>query len=136
MIPAGTLAWASCAPGFHPPGQHPVLVLKSFPNGNCLVVFVTHSDDLYQATIPLLRREIPSAFREHGGPLSDPPGAETSVLGLIDSQGCRRIVDADMVSPTQLRIGTADVYLTYIKQLPEAEWGPLRERIRRELGLP
>lgn len=135
MIPAGTFARASCAPGFRPPGPHPLLVIKSFLNGNCLVAYVTHSDDYYAKGISLRRREVPSAFREHGGPLTDPPGRETSVLGLLDHQGDRRLLDADIISPTHLRIGTDDVHLTYVKTLTAHEWEPLRRNIRRLLGV-
>jgi hypothetical protein len=82
--------------------------------------------------LSLRRQELPSAFRNRGGPLID----EDSVLALIDDRGRQRLVIAEPVGAVGLRIGTAEVTLTRIVRLPEGEWQPLRLRIRTALGLP
>ena len=132
MTPPGTIAWASAAPGFRPPGAHPILVVKSFSNGNLGVAFITHSADLLRVGLPMSRRDTPSAFRERGGPLTD----EDGVLALVDDRGCTRIAIAEPTSPSRLRIGTGEVTLTRIVHLPDSEWLPFRQRIRSALGMP
>ena len=132
MIAAGTIAWASAAPGFRLPGPHPVLVVRSFPNGNVSVVFVTHSGDLMRVGLPLRRRDLPSAFRERGGPLTDADG----VLGLIDHRGHQCILIAEPAGTDRLLVGATEIRLSHVVQLPATEWEPLRFRIRSALGLP
>ena len=126
MITAGTIAWASCAPGFQPPGPHALVVVLSYANGNIGVAFVTHSSDLYRVGVRVTRADCPSAFRERGGPLTD----EHGVLGLVDTHGDARVATATLVSADRIRIGTAEVVLTRIVKLPEAEWQALRKQIR------
>lgn len=130
MIAAGTIAWASSAPGFRPPSPHPLLVVKVFANGNCAIAFVTHSRDLLRTSVPLRRREVPSAFRERGGPLMD----EHSVVALVDDRGQKRIAIASTLAPDRLAIGTSQVQITHVIRLPDAEWLPLREQIVKALG--
>ncbi len=130
MITAGTIAWASAAPGFRPPSPHPLLVLKSFPNGNCAIAFVTHSRDLLRASVPLLRSQVPSAFREFGGPLTD----EHSVVALIDDRGQKRVAIATVSASDRLMIGSSQVELTFLVRLPDPEWSPLRLKIIAALG--
>ena len=40
-------------------------------------------------------------------------------------------VIVELVGADRLRMGTADITLTRMVRLPEAEWLPLRERIRQ-----
>ena len=131
MIPPGTIGWASAAPGFNPPGPHPLLIVQAFPNDNVGVAFVTHSTDLLRVGLPLRRSELPSAFRESGGPLRD----EDGVLALVDDRGRTCIAVAEPVGANCLRIGTSEVTLTRVALLPDGEWQPLRLRIRAALGL-
>ena len=131
MIRPGMVAWASIAPGFSPPAPHPILCVMEHANGLVGIAYITHSADLLRASIPLTRREVPSAFRHCGGPLTD----ELSVVALIDHFGHRRIVNADPISYDRLRIGTAIVSLSHIVQLPDGEWQPLRSAIRKALGM-
>jgi hypothetical protein len=128
----GTIAWSSIAPGFQPPGPHPLLVVRSFPNVNLAVAFVTHSEDLLRIGLQLRRQELPSAFRDRGGPLTD----EAGVLALVDHRGNIRLAVAEPVGADRLQIGSAEVALTRIVQLPDGEWQPLRIRIRSALGVP
>ena len=130
MITAGTIAWASAAPGFRPPSPHPLLVLKTFPNGNCAIGFITHSRDLLRASVSLHRNELPSAFRERGGPLID----ERSVVALIDDRGQKRVAIATVSASDRLMIGSSLVQLTHIVRLPDPEWSPLRLKIITALG--
>jgi len=130
MIPAGTIAWANCAPGFRPPGPHALVVVLVYPNGNMGVAFVTHASDLYRVGVRITRGDCPSAFRERGGPLSD----ENGVMGLLDTRGDSRVVTATPVARDRLRIGAVEVSLTRIVPLPDAEWQKLRERIHAAQG--
>lgn len=130
MTTPGTIAWASAAPGFRPPGPHPLLIVQSFLNGNVGVAFVTHSADLLRIGLALRRRELPSAFVEHGGPLTD----EDGVLALVDDRGCARIAVAEPLGGNRLRIGISEVTLTRVVRLPDGEWQPLRLRIQAALG--
>lgn len=132
MIPTGTLAWASITPGFRPPGPHPMMVIQSYTNGNVGVAFVTHSGDLLRVGVPILRKDVPSAFRDRGGPLSD----DTGVLALVDDRGQRRIAIGEPLGNDQLRIGGSIILLTRMVHLPTPEWQPLRQRIRAALELP
>ena len=126
MITAGTIAWASSAPGFQPPGPHALVVVLSYPNGNIGVAFVTHSNDLYRVGVRITRADCPSAFRERGGPLTD----EHGVLGLVDTYGDARVATATLVSADRIRIGSAEVVLSRIVKLPDVEWQTLRKQIR------
>ncbi len=130
MIPVGTIAWATMAPGFKPPGPHPVLVVQAFPNGNLGLAFITHSSDLLRVGLPLRRSDCPSAFRERGGPLSD----EDGVIALVDDRGCKRIAIATPIDSGCVRIGTIEVTLTRVVHLSDDVWLPLRLRIRTALG--
>lgn len=133
---AGTFAYGSCSPGLVPPGPHPLLIVQTFPNGNCLVAYVTHSDDLYSVGLELHRSDVPSAYIEAGGPLDDPEDSETSVLGLVNTEGIRTVVPADITGPRRLQMGSATIRLSCLKPLDDPEWLPLRSRIRTALGLP
>ena len=130
MIPAGTIAWANCAPGFHPPSPHALIVVLVYPNKNLGVAFITHSSDLYRVGVRVVRADCPNAFREHGGPLTD----ENGILGLIDSHGDSRVATATALAPDRLRIGTSDVVLTRVVQLPDPQWQALRVRIHVAQG--
>ena len=132
MIAPGTIAWASAAPGFSPPGPHPLLIVLAHPNGNLGVAFITHSNDLLKVGIALRRAEVPSAFRDRGGPLTD----ETGVVVLVDDRGHRRVLIAEPLAIDRLRIGSTEVRLTHSKTLPATEWQPLRARVRAALGMP
>lgn len=132
MIRPGLIAMASAAPGFSPPTPHPLVVVLPYANGNVGLAFVTHSGDLLRASVPLRRAEVPTAFRDRGGPLTD----DHSVLALVDDRGQKRILVAEPLAKDRLRIGTTEIRLTHIVQLPPTEWEPLRTRIRSALGLP
>ena len=130
MVP-GTIAWASAAPGFSPPSPHPLLIVLAHGNGNVGAAFITHSTDLLRVGVAMNRTETPSAFRERGGPLTD----EAGVVALIDDRGQRRVVVAEPLAVDRLRIGSTEISLTRLVQLPAPEWEPLRQRIRVALGL-
>lgn len=107
-----------------------MLVLKSYPNGNCAIAFITHSRDLLRASVPLLRREVPSAFRERGGPLMD----EHCVVALIDDRGQKRVAIASVAGSDRLMVGSSPIQLTYMARLADPEWSPLRLKIITALG--
>ena len=82
--------------------------------------------------IALRRAEVPSAFRDRGGPLTD----ETGVVALIDDRGHRRVLIVEPIAVDRLRIGSTEVRLMHSKTLPATEWQPLRARIRAALRTP
>lgn len=131
VLPAGTIAWASAAPPFHPPGPHPIVILRAFANGNVLVGFVTHSADLLRVGVPLTRSDVPSAFRERGGPLTD----DRSVLALIDHRGRSLVAVGEALASDRIAIGHGLLHLSRVVQLPDAEWQAVRWRLRQALGL-
>ncbi len=131
MIRPGLMAMASAAPGFSPPGPHPLVVVLSYANGNVGLAFVTHSSDLLRTSVPLLRADLPTAFRDRGGPLTD----DHSVLALVDDRGHKRIVIAEPRAQDRLLIGASEIRLSHAVQLPTSEWDPLHRRIRIALGL-
>jgi hypothetical protein len=132
VITPGLIAMASAAPGFSPPGPHPLVVVLPYSNGNVGLAFVTHSRDLLRVSVPLRRAELPTAFRDQGGPLTD----DHSVLALVDDRGQKRILVAEPLAKDRLRIGTTEIRLTHIVQLSASEWEMLRARIRSALKLP
>ena len=81
----GTMAWADIAPGLRLPGPHPVLILKTYPSGNCDIAFISHSDDLVSGRVPITRPMCPHAFRENGGPLTAMHALSISMTASIAS---------------------------------------------------
>lgn len=130
VIPVGTIAWASCAPSFRPPGPHALVVVRDYANGNVGVAFVTHATDLLRVGVRITRADCPSAFRNCGGPLTD----ERGLLAFVDDRNIPRVAIADPVARDRLRIGGIDVVLTHVVKLPSVEWQTLRKHIHTALG--
>ena len=124
MIRPGIIAWADATPGFRPPGRHPIIVLRSWPNGNVGVAYITHS---YEGAVsyPFTRPMYPGAFRENGGPLLDDRGR----ILLRDRHG-DRILIAQPTGPESLSVGSATIRLSSMVLIPPAIWSPLIKEIR------
>jgi hypothetical protein len=125
LIRPGLIAWADIAPGFQPPGPHPLLVFKAFANGNVAIAFISHSTDLSLRPVALTRENAPSAFREYGGPLT----GDRSAIHIRDQRGLLTLT-ATPTGPRQLIAAGCVLTISHLAQLPPAEWHPIRDRIQ------
>lgn len=129
LIRPGLVAWADPAIGLTPPGKHPCIILRVYPNGNALMGYISHSVDLYRRSVRINRDMAASAFEPHG-PLTDDRG----VLGLILHDGSTATHIVIPNGAGGILVGSQRVRLTQLENLPDDQWQRVAAQIRRAVG--
>ena len=152
IVKPGTLARAESWPPWEDDRRkspHPILIAAAYPNGNVLVLPISHSRDLCAIGIELVDRlpsgpvsstsphALPTAFGS-GGVLTMRDGASTLFL---KEQAGRSVVNSGALGspePGAIRFGQWGRLILTSKPLllPHEEWEPLRIRLRQALGMP
>lgn len=130
MIPFGTVGTPSATMGYRNNDPHAVVVIKETPTGNIWIAHVTHSSDYYAASVKIKRKDISSAFREKGGPLTD----EEGVLGLVEVPDIPCHVVATPISPSSYSVNGVLVTMENVVNIPENEQIILQNLIRTSMS--